>query len=117
MELVKPENYQEHEGCSCGAADAVFDYVPDTVYGLNIKKACCIHDFMYSAGKNLWDKERADRIFLENMLVLIAAGTKWGWLLWLRKRRAYSYFQAVVKFGGPSYWSGKNAKPDEQKAG
>lgn len=105
--LKAPADYAPKEGCTCGAEKARFDYVPDTVYGLSIKGACCIHDHMYEGGLTHWDKERADRIFLENMLTLIQAGTKWGWLLWLRKHRAYSYYQAVVKFGGNAFWDGK----------
>jgi hypothetical protein len=114
MRLVTPENYEEHRGCSCGSEKARFDYVPDTVWGLSIKAACCIHDFMYGAGRSQWDKERADRIFLENMLAIIAANTKWGWLLWLRKQRAWAYYQAVVRFGGPSYWADKNQPVREE---
>lgn len=114
VDLVKPADYVAEKNCSCGAEDAAFDYVPDTVYGLSIKEACCIHDYMYAGGLKQWDKERSDRIFLENMLHIIAEGTKWAWLRYLRKQRAYKYYMAVVKFGGPSFWSGKNKDENEK---
>jgi transposase len=115
LKLNYPADYQPADKCSCGSETAVFDYVPDSVLGLSIQGACCIHDFMYSQGTKQWDKERADRIFLENMLALILAGTKWGWLLWMRKHRAYMYYTAVVKFGGPSFWEGKDDKKPKSK--
>lgn len=107
MQLVIPAGYDPHTGCSCGSEKAAFDYVPDTIYGLSIKAACCIHDYMYSVGTSHWDKERSDRIFLENMLHIIAINTSSRILRWLRKQRAWTYYQAVVRFGGPSFWSGK----------
>jgi len=115
MELKAPVDYAPEPKCSCGSEKAAFDYVPDTLLGLSIKAACCIHDHMYATGLSQWDKERSDRIFLENMLALIEASTKWGWLKWARKHRAWMYYQAVVKFGGPSFWEGKDDANVHQK--
>lgn len=95
----------------CGSAQAKFDFVPDSIWGLSIKPVCDIHDFMYLFGQTLADKEEADRVFLNNLLRLIEAGS--GWLKMLRRRRALKYYEAVVAFGGPAYWDGKN-KPEQE---
>ena len=34
-------DYKPKKGCSCGAEDAMFDFVPDTIFGLSITTACC----------------------------------------------------------------------------
>ena len=93
-------------GCGPGGKG---DYlVPDTMYGLSVFRACQIHDYMYYVGKTAADKKEADRVFLNNMVRIINAETKWKWLRSLRKRRAYAYYKAVDLFGGGSFWDGKN---------
>lgn len=82
--------------------------VPDTLWGLSITDAANIHDHMYGEGKNLKDKEEADRVFLNNMVRIIEAETE-SWIFkWLRMRRANKYFWAVSTFGGPAFWANKN---------
>lgn len=90
----------------CGAAKSKFDFVPDTVWGLDITPACHIHDWMYHHGKTIDDKDEADRVFLNNMLRLIERGNRF--LKPLRRRRALKYYESVVAFGGPAYWANKN---------
>ena len=89
----------------CGSALAKFDFVPDTIYGLDISSACKIHDFMYYFGETIKDKEEADRVFRNNMIRLI--NEKGGWLKRLRRWRAGTYYVAVDKFGGPAFFDGK----------
>lgn len=92
----------------CGPGGWLRELVPDTMYGLDVTPACNIHDWMYAAGQSLQEKDEADRVFLNNLLRLIdATGGLW-WLKRLRRRRARSYYQAVVWFGGPAFWRGKN---------
>jgi len=93
----------------CGAANAKFDFVPDTIWGLCITPACHVHDAMYSQGKNIEDKASADRTFMNNLLRLIERELGWlGKLLKpFRRRRALKYYEAVVAFGGPAFWSNK----------
>lgn len=93
-------------GCGPGGKG---DYlVPDTMYGLSVFRACQIHDYMYYEGKTQEDKEKADRAFLNNMVRIINAETKWKWLRSLRKCRARTYYTAVRYGGGGSFWDGKN---------
>jgi len=95
----------------CGAAGARFDFVPDTIWGLSIERACRIHDWMYGRGRTIEDKNEADRVFFNNMLRLIEASTSNRLLRFLRRRRALAYYKAVCWFGGPAFWAGKPDAP------
>ena len=91
----------------CGAADAKFDFVPDTIYLLKIKPCCDIHDWMYHKGKTLQDRWEADATFFQNLVRLITSNTRFRWLRVLRIYRAAGYFVAVREMGEPAFWSGK----------
>ncbi len=73
MKLFSPPSYkkisQEERNRiinGCGAGNAKFDFVPDTMYGLDISAACDIHDFMYHiAEPTIEAKNEADRIFFK----------------------------------------------------
>jgi len=94
----------------CGTASTW--WVPDTVWGLNITPACNIHDYMYIMGDCEKDRKTADQVFLNNIIRIIQAKTRFRILSWLRRRRAVIYYQAVRLFGGAAFWAGKN-KPAE----
>ena len=86
--------------------------VPDTVWGLRITQAANIHDWMYHHGKTIQDKQRADRVFKNNMQRLIdAKKNQWRWVKDLRYSRAAKYYWAVDNFGGTSFWANKNNMP------
>jgi len=90
----------------CGARGKL-DLIPDNLLGLDISECCNIHDYMYATADNTIEaKDSADRTFLNNMLRLIC--NKGGFLAPLRRKRAYVYYLAVHKFGGPAFWEGKN---------
>lgn len=92
----------------CGPGGWKVDIIPDTIWGLDIRPACDIHDWMYTAGETIADKDEADRVFLNNCLRLIdAAGGLWL-VRALRRRRARVYYEAVRHFGGPAFWANKN---------
>ena len=90
--------------------------VPDSLLFLSIKKACRIHDFMYAIGETIDDKERSDRVFLNNMLRLIMAGAKFWLLRNPRMRMAYGFYEMVKRYGGPAFWHGKNSDKEEKEA-
>jgi hypothetical protein len=96
----------------CGAKGTAW-LIPDTMYGLNVSPACDIHDYMYMVGHTEADREEADRVFLNNMLRIINAGSGWGWVKALRRGRAKNYYRAVRWFGGPFFWAGKNPAQTE----
>ena len=119
LNLYAPESYwdateeQRNEiagGCGPGGFG---DYlVPDRIWFLSVKLACKIHDWMYNFGETLADKEEADRVFLNNLIRIINAKTKWKWLRKRRLKIAHVYYVFVDRFGGPSFWDDKN-KPRE----
>lgn len=113
----------------CGSAKAKFDFVPDNLLGLKIKPVCDIHDWMYWEGETNEDKEKADRVMLNNMLRLILIEyrlacrkaetssiaslliVKEKALMIARRRLAKRYYDAVWYFGGPAFWDGKTDGP------
>jgi len=116
VELYEPESYkiadpvEKFKICNgCGAANSKFDFVPDSIYLLNINRACNVHDWMYHHGRTKKDKQEADRVFLNNLLTLIEAEASIvGRLLKpFRRRRALKYYEAVVGLGGPAFWANK----------
>jgi len=120
LKLYAPEGYwrlsaAERAGiCNgCGPKAAAF-LVPETLWGLSVTAACDIHDWMYHVGRTLEDKQRADRVFLNNMLRIIDARTRCRLLKRLRRDRAWLYYAAVRDFGGPWYWHGKNPTNEER---
>ena len=117
--LYAPESFhaatrdQRNEVCNgCGSQSALFDYVPDTIWGLDISQACNVHDWMWHTGLDERDRTAADLAFLNNMLRLIDAAEGVWFMKWLRRKRALKYYNAVRDFGGAKYWENKNA-PNE----
>lgn len=120
MKLYAPESYWEASEevrrrvlNGCGTSGWKESLVPETVYGLSVHSACDIHDWMYVSGSTLADKEEADRVFLNNMLRIVAE--KGGWLYKLRRLRVHTYYEAVEHFGGPAFWDGKNKEVNIQE--
>lgn len=117
--LYAPEEYwcltqvqREEMTNGCGTRGLIGLLVPDTIYGLDVSEACRIHDFQYAVGSTPEEKDSADRAFINNLLRIIDANTKWKWLRKLRAERARTYYHAVCNFGGPAFWDGKN-RPEE----
>jgi len=81
--------------------------IPDTVWGLSIKRACRIHDFDYSIGT---ERAVADERFYVNMQRIVLFCTKWQWLKSLRLHRIKIYYLAVKHAGGRVYAKDKNNK-------
>lgn len=111
MKLYAPLSYwtatqnELKESCNgCGAKDGI--KVPNTMYGLCIKKACEIHDWMYKIGKTLADKLFADAIFRLNLSIIIDAGSNFFTAL-LRHGRASTYYTAVIEWGESAFWVDK----------
>jgi hypothetical protein len=104
----------EKEDCNgCGSElDLSGTLVPDTIYGLDIRTKCCIHDFMYKYGLTWTDKIFADVIFLYNMVAVIL--NKGGILTIPRLFRATKYFVAVARVGDRSFEFDKEIISDER---
>ena len=96
-------DYKPKDKCSCGAENALFDFIPDTIFGISIQRSCCIHDHRYEVGGDRLDKESADREFLSNMIIEIREGMVWWKPTFLANRRAMSYYEGVVRCGDESF--------------
>ena len=68
LKLFEPSGYtalsadEKSEICNGCGSKGLGWLVPNTIYGLNITDCCNIHDYMYSQGATLKDKE-----FYENL--------------------------------------------------
>ena len=101
-----PEQAKKRICNGCGEANSWKSrFVPETIYGLNIRECCNIHDYMYYFGVSEYGKIIADNVFLENMYILIK-NASW-WLRYVRRRRAKKYYLAVKWFGQKAYMSNK----------
>jgi len=103
MNLSHHPDYKPKDKCSCGAENALFDFIPDTIYGISIKKSCCIHDDRFERGGDIMDFNNANIEFLQNMLTEINEGIVWWKPTFLARRRAMSYYEAVVRCGKESF--------------
>lgn len=90
-----------------------WDFVPDTVWGLSVRPACDIHDWMWAHATDIAGMDAGNRVFLNNMLRIVEA--RGGWLRRFRRRRCYAYYLAVAKFGSHHFWRGKNPTNTEQE--
>jgi len=111
MELRSSEGYQKLTPdmkariCNGCGAKGMFDFIPDTMYGMKICEACNIHDYDYFMGKTISDKHKADLRFLGNLIILVNKGNVV--LRFLRRRRALKYYEAVRELGDKAFWAGK----------
>ena len=119
LKLYAPESYwvatpDERELIvnGCGTSGWKGKLVPESLYGLSVSESCNIHDWMYHHGKDINDKNTADRVFLNNMIRTIEHKGGFCLLRKLRLRRARLYYRAVENFGGPAFWANKN-KPEQ----
>ncbi len=94
----------------CGQAGWKGKFVPNTVWGLSVKPACQIHDWMWEFGETAEDKVIGDNTFLNNMVRIVL--DEGGLLRFPRLLRVKFYYAMVRDNGGSAYWDGKN-KPEE----
>ncbi len=103
--MIVPAGFARENGCECGINQQRLDPIPDTILGLNIKEACCIHDWMYGLGNSESDRSKADKVFLWNLLYLIQLDKDASWKKTIARRAmAYHYYAGLVLFGGVVYW-------------
>ena len=122
IELFAPKNYGFQPCCyheatlqmkadaagGCGPGGFGDKFVPDTLWGLSVKPSCEIHDWTYYYGETNEDKNKADRIFLNNMIRQIKDCDSWGMVENLRLRRARTYYNMVSWFGGGAFYANIN---------
>jgi hypothetical protein len=94
----------------CGSKGALFDFVPDRIWGADISAACNIHDFDYEYGETKEAKKKADDRMLANTKKLVSINHKNNTYKpeFLMNARANLYYWSVKYFGKRSFWRGKN---------
>ena len=101
--LDHPDEFASY-GCGPGKYSW---FVPDTVYGLDVRPACQRHDVDYRHGKGSSNEHRkqCDERFKANMFRIVDAKTS-NWVLRrLRFTRCRLYFRMVRIMGHHPYWS------------
>lgn len=107
--LATPESVLDCICNGCGAAGAKFDFVPDTIYGMNIAPACNIHDWDYEAGVTEDDRKKADIRWRDNLYSLINLSTKnsrWRYIVKpLMCARVLWYYAIIRNMGADAFYS------------
>ena len=107
---ILPKSYQlasraERKKHCNGCGPKGYDwFIPDNLLGINITECCNIHDWMYTYGTTLEDKNWADYTFLINMRIAINNPlSKWKQLQKYRKELALFYYTMVKKHGDEAF--------------
>ena len=72
--------------------------IPEHFWGLDVSRACDIHDACWAIAKCYQDFKDADNAFLDNLVAIVGSVPYpiWkAWLKWLRNYRAMTYFNSV----------------------
>ena len=112
--LIVPDGFwdtweRKRKGCNgCGTGWNKY-LVPNTVYGLNIRIVCCIHDEEYERGGTEEDKVIADNNIHDNIDIIIGLYDHWYYPTKLAKARANTYRFVVQQAGDSAFnFKGKN---------
>ena len=106
--LSHRDGYEPKKDCNgCGSGWNA-KLVPDTIYGVDIRPSCCIHDDRYEIGGSDKDRLEADREFLINMLETINKKKAWWYPTKLARLRVMDYFSAVRDYGDSAFNSKQN---------
>ena len=112
--MIIPESFdhatdQEIEANTngCGPEGWLNLVVPDEFFGVDVRFACQIHDWMYYKGRSWEDKIRADIVFLHNLLTIALEDyyEVSDYSRVQRIRRCYTYFRAVERYGSYAFMS------------
>ena len=83
----------------CGPGEGIGDkIIPDTMYLLDVKVCCIVHDIDWEAATSMHDIMRANERFLINLIRLINGESSFGMKV-LRRYRAITYYDAVQDIG------------------
>lgn len=111
MKLYIPNTYinasleMKESVCNgCGAKGGI--KVPNRFFGLCVKEACNIHDWMFFEGKTQADFIFSNSMFLVNLVVLIVNNSN-SLTKVIRLFFAFNYFLAVTLKGQEIFWKGK----------
>lgn len=110
VELIRPEGdfiwpHPTFKGfpacCGTGAPKTLTNIlVPETILGLNVSPACCVHDWMFGNGPKNWQTfHYANAVFLVNLLQINE--DRGGWMMKkIRGPAIMAWFTAVSSVAG-----------------
>jgi len=103
FEKLFPDEYKSF-GCGPGGIGDWF--VPDTMWGLSVKKACQQHDhdYRFGRGSSKEHKKQCDDRMRDNMKIIVNKKSKSKILKAMRHVRIHTYYFWVRAAGGGSYW-------------
>lgn len=94
------EKKKDCNGCGSGWNAKL---VPDTIYRLNIRIVCCIHDRRYEIGGTEQDRINADLEFLVNLIRTINSHRGIFYMHFLARKRALTYYDIVERAGDDAF--------------
>lgn len=94
--LSNDEKYEITNGC--GPARAT-NLIPDSVFGVDLAKACDIHDYTYTRPETMMDRADADDLFLVNMHRAVAQSLRSPFLQVMAFFAVNLYYLTVRLFG------------------
>lgn len=96
-------------------------YVFDKLFGLCISPACWVHDRMWEICDATWgDYHYSNSVFLHNVLTIINTRSEFSLLRFLRRHKAFAYYDAIDIGGAKYFWQYKQDQGfdiSEQKRG
>ena len=94
------------ECCGAGPSGSIGqEAVPETILGLDVSPACCVHDFMFTESQETWQNfHYANAVFLVNLLQ-INRERGGNWLLKkIRGPVILAWFAAVSSAAGAGHF-------------
>jgi len=92
-------------GCGSGWSAKI---IPNTIYGLNVRPVCCVHDDRYEQDtKDENYRLDSDLEMLENLLITIENKKSWYYPHYLARHRALGYYDAVRRGGKEAFLKNK----------
>lgn len=86
-------------------------YVFDKMFGLRISPACWVHDRMWELAMPSWqDFHYSNSVFLHNLLTIINTRSELSFLRFLRRHKAFAYYDAIDLHGGKYFWDYKESQ-------
>jgi len=95
----------------CGPGKIGDYFVPDNLFGIDIKIACQIHDWDTRISEEASEEHRLKiaRVFKYNMIRIVrATPNQYSWMRSARIWEANFYYGRVVKWGWSAYWEERN---------
>lgn len=80
-------------------------YIFDKLFGLRISPACWVHDWMWDICTATWQNfHYSNSVFLHNILSIINTRSEVSALRFLRRHKAFAYYDAIDIGGAKYFW-------------